>query len=194
MIAAGKIRSIIDTNTVKAYKVKSTRRGKRHFFISGNEYNTFTIYARQIGFCTRLCWAIESGIYIIISIHKKSPLKIIRCKVKNPTFAVLKLGYMLAVVKIAGQQFKVKAGDNLYVPHIEGNSGDSVEFAEVLMTDNAGTVTLGSDVKAVVKAQIITGLVQGDKVIAFKMKRRKGFRKKHGHRTHYTKIQVTEIA
>ena len=101
---------------------------------------------------------------------------------------------MLAVVKIAGQQFKVKAGDNLYVPHIEGNSGDSVEFAEVLMTDNAGTVTLGSDVKAVVKAQIITGLVQGDKVIAFKMKRRKGFRKKHGHRTHYTKIQVTEIA
>ena len=101
---------------------------------------------------------------------------------------------MLAVVKIAGQQFKVKAGDNLYVPHIEGNNGDSVEFAEVLMTDNAGTVALGSDVKAVVKAQIITGLVQGDKVIAFKMKRRKGFRKKHGHRTHYTKIQVTEIA
>jgi large subunit ribosomal protein L21 len=101
---------------------------------------------------------------------------------------------MLAVVKIAGQQFKVKAGDSLYVPHIEGKSGDKVEFTDVLLTDNAGTLSVGSQVKAVVKAEILTDLVQGDKVIAFKMKRRKGFRKKHGHRTHYTKIQVTEIA
>ena len=101
---------------------------------------------------------------------------------------------MLAIVKIAGQQFKVKAGDSLYVPHIAGNTGDKVEFAEVLMTDNAGTVALGTAVKAIVKAEILTELVQGDKVIAFKMKRRKGFRKKHGHRTHYTQIKVTEIA
>ena len=101
---------------------------------------------------------------------------------------------MLAVVKIAGQQFKVKAGDSLYVPHIEGKSGDKVEFSEVLMTDNAGKVSIGSNVKAVVKAEILNDLVQGDKVIAFKMKRRKGFRKKHGHRTHYTQIKVTAIA
>ena len=101
---------------------------------------------------------------------------------------------MLAVVKIAGQQFKVKAGDSLYVPHIEGNNGDTLEFSEVLFTDNDGTISVGSAVKAIVKAEIVTALVQGDKVIAFKMKRRKGFRKKHGHRTHYTKIQVTEIA
>ncbi len=101
---------------------------------------------------------------------------------------------MLAVVKIAGQQFKVKAGDSLYVPHIDGKSGDNVEFSEVLFTENDGKILLGTDVKAVVKAQIVADLVQGDKVIAFKMKRRKGFRKKHGHRTHYTRIQVTEIA
>ncbi|MEO6547020.1 MAG: 50S ribosomal protein L21 [Ferruginibacter sp.] len=101
---------------------------------------------------------------------------------------------MLAVVKIAGQQFKVKAGDRLYVPHIAGVSGDKVEFSEVLMTDNNGTLSFGTNVSAVVKAEILTDLVQGDKVIAFKMKRRKGFRKKHGHRTHYTKIQVNEIA
>ena len=100
---------------------------------------------------------------------------------------------MLAVVKIAGQQFKVKAGDSLYVPHIAGKSGDKVEFSEVLMTDNDGSLSVGSAVSAIVKAEILTDLVQGDKVIAFKMKRRKGFRKKHGHRTHYTKIQVTEI-
>ena len=101
---------------------------------------------------------------------------------------------MLAVVKIAGQQFKVKAGDSLYVPHIEGKNGDTLEFSEVLLTENDGTINVGSAVKAIVKAEILTALVQGDKVIAFKMKRRKGFRKKHGHRTHYTKIQVTEIA
>jgi len=101
---------------------------------------------------------------------------------------------MLAIVKIAGQQFKVKAGDSLYVPRIDGKQGDKVEFSEVLMTDNDGTFAIGGDVKAVVKAEILLDLVQGDKVIAFKMKRRKGFRKKHGHRTHYTKIQVTEIA
>lgn len=101
---------------------------------------------------------------------------------------------MLAVVKIAGQQFKVKAGDSLYVPHIKGNNGDKVEFSDVLMTDDEGKLALGTDVSAVVKAEIVSSLVQGDKVIAFKMKRRKGFRKKHGHRTHYTRIQVTEIA
>ncbi len=101
---------------------------------------------------------------------------------------------MLAVVKIAGQQFKVKAGDSLYVPHIAGKTGDAIEFSEVLMVDNDGTLTTGTDVKAVVKAEIVADLIKGDKVIAFKMKRRKGFRKKHGHRTHYTKIKVTAIA
>jgi large subunit ribosomal protein L21 len=101
---------------------------------------------------------------------------------------------MLAVVKIAGQQFKVKAGDKLYVPHINGNNGDAVEFADVLFTDNGGTITVGEKVNAVVKAEIVENLIKGDKVIAFKMKRRKGFRKKHGHRTHYTQIKVTAIA
>ena len=101
---------------------------------------------------------------------------------------------MLAVVKIAGQQFKVKAGDSLYVPHIEGKAGDSIEFSDVLFTQNGDTVTAGVNVKAVVKAEIISDLIQGDKVIAFKMKRRKGFRKKHGHRTQYTQIKVTAIA
>ena len=101
---------------------------------------------------------------------------------------------MLAVVKIAGQQFKVKAGDSLYVPHIAGKAGDSVEFADVRRTDSNGTVVAGTDVKAVVKAEIISDLIKGEKVIAFKMKRRKGFRKKHGHRTQYTHIKVTAIA
>jgi large subunit ribosomal protein L21 len=104
---------------------------------------------------------------------------------------------MLAVVKIAGQQFKVQKDQTLYVPRIAGNAGDKVEFAEVLLShsgdgDNS-KLSIGKDVKATIKAEIL-GQVQGDKVISFKMKRRKGFRKKHGHRTHYTKIRISEIA
>jgi large subunit ribosomal protein L21 len=100
---------------------------------------------------------------------------------------------MLAVVKIAGQQFKVEKGQTLYVPRVEGNAGDKIEFSEVLMTDNKGKVNAGAALKATVKAEII-GHVQGDKVIAFKMKRRKGFRKKKGHRTHYSQIKIDSIA
>ena len=100
---------------------------------------------------------------------------------------------MFAVVKIAGQQFKVQKDQTLYVPHLEGKSGDAVKFSEVLLTDTDGKVSVGGNVKATVNAEILEH-VQGDKVIAFKMKRRKGFRKKHGHRTQYTKIKVTDIA
>ncbi|MBY0536523.1 MAG: 50S ribosomal protein L21 [Chitinophagaceae bacterium] len=100
---------------------------------------------------------------------------------------------MFAVIKVAGQQFKVEKDQTLYVPRVSGNAGDKVEFAEVLLVDADGKLSVGTQVKAVVKAEILDQ-VQGDKVIAYKQKRRKGFRKKHGHRTHYTKIKVTEIA
>ncbi|HTJ13044.1 MAG TPA: 50S ribosomal protein L21 [Dinghuibacter sp.] len=100
---------------------------------------------------------------------------------------------MFAVVKIAGQQFKVQKDQSLYVPQLSGNVGDKVEFAEVLLVDQDGSLSVGSAVKAIVKAEII-GHIQGDKVIAFKMKRRKGFRKKIGHRTHYTQIKISDIA
>ncbi|AXY78396.1 50S ribosomal protein L21 [Paraflavitalea soli] len=100
---------------------------------------------------------------------------------------------MLAIVKIAGQQFKVQKDQTLYVPHVDGTAGDKVEFPEVLLSSADGKLSVGSSVKAIVKAEIISQ-VQGDKVIAFKMKRRKGFRKKHGHRTHYTRIKVIDIA
>ena len=100
---------------------------------------------------------------------------------------------MFAVVQIAGSQFRVRKDQTLYVPRVEGNAGDHLEFSDVLLSSAEGKFATGKDVKIVVKAEII-GHVQGDKVISFKMNRRKGFRKKHGHRTHYTKIKVTDIA
>ena len=100
---------------------------------------------------------------------------------------------MIAVVKIAGQQFKVAKDQTLFVPHIDGDAGDKVEFADVLLADTDGKLSIGSAVKAKVSAEIVNQ-VKGEKVIAYKMKRRKGFHKKLGHRTHYTKIKVTGIA
>ena len=100
---------------------------------------------------------------------------------------------MFAIVKIAGQQFRVQKNQTLYVPHVGGKAGDALEFGEVLLTGTDGKVATGKDAKATIKAEIVDHVL-GDKVIAFKMKRRKGFRKKHGHRTHYTKIKINEIA
>jgi len=101
---------------------------------------------------------------------------------------------MFAIVKIAGQQFKVQEGQNLYVPHLSGKSGDKLEFSDILLVNADGKFSAGEDAKATVKAEIVNDLIKGDKVIAFKMKRRKGFRKKHGHRTQYTQIKIESIA
>jgi large subunit ribosomal protein L21 len=85
----------------------------------------------------------------------------------------------------------VEKDQTLYVPHIEGNAGDKVDL-EVLLADADGKLSLGDDVKTKVKAEILDH-VKGDKVIAYKQKRRKGFRKKKGHRTLYTQIRSTAL-
>ncbi|MEI6946493.1 50S ribosomal protein L21 [Paraflavisolibacter sp. H34] len=100
---------------------------------------------------------------------------------------------MFAVVKIAGQQFKVTKDQTLYVPHVGGNAGDKLEFSDVLLADDNGNLSVGSALSVKVQAEIVDH-VKGDKVIAYKQKRRKGFRKKKGHRTQYTKIRISDIA
>jgi large subunit ribosomal protein L21 len=99
---------------------------------------------------------------------------------------------MIAIVKIAGQQFKVEKDQTLYVPQLSGKAGDKVDL-EVLLVDAKGKLTTGDAVKTKVNAEIIDH-IKGNTVIAYKQKRRKGFHKKKGHRTAYTKIKVTSIA
>ena len=99
---------------------------------------------------------------------------------------------MIAVIKVAGQQFKVEKDQTLYVPHLEGKAGDNVAL-EVIMADGNGKLSVGSSIQTKVLAEIVDH-VKGDTVIAYKQKRRKGFHKKKGHRTAYTKIKVTSIA
>ena len=102
---------------------------------------------------------------------------------------------MYAIVEIAGQQTKVESGKFIYSNKLSGNEGDAVEFANVLLTDDNGTLTVGapfvSGVKVVGK---ILGNVRGEKIRIFKKKRRKGYQKKRGHKQHYTLISIDKIA
>lgn len=102
---------------------------------------------------------------------------------------------MYAIVEIAGQQFKAEAGKKLYVHKLEGNEGDKVSFDKVLLTDNDGKITVGVPTVSGVKVNAtILRHAKGDKVIIFKKKRRKGYKKLNGHRQSFTQINIESIA
>ena len=102
---------------------------------------------------------------------------------------------MFAIVKIGGQQFKVEKDQFLYVNRLEGKEGSNVDFSEVLFLENNGKVSNGkpSIEGATVSARILEHL-KGDKVVVFKKKRRKGYKKLNGHRQSLTKIQISGIS
>ncbi len=101
---------------------------------------------------------------------------------------------MYAIVEIAGQQFKVEKDRKLYVHRLEAEEGSTVTFDKVLLVDNDGKVSIGTpNVEgASITAKVLSHL-KGDKVIVFKKKRRKGFRKKNGHRQYLTQVLVEKI-
>jgi large subunit ribosomal protein L21 len=101
---------------------------------------------------------------------------------------------MYAIVDIAGKQFKVTQDQFVYAPKMDGEEGASVEFDQVLLIDNGDQVEVGAP--AVSGAKVsgkILGHVKGDKVIVFKKKRRKGYKKKNGHRQEFTKVLIENI-
>lgn len=104
---------------------------------------------------------------------------------------------MYAIVEIQGQQFKAEPQKFLYV-HYLGDAtkeGDKVEFDRVLLAQDADAVKVGAPVieGAKVVCEVLTPLVKGEKVIVFKKKRRKGYRRKNGHRQMFTKILIKEV-
>ncbi|MBT8186910.1 MAG: 50S ribosomal protein L21 [Croceitalea sp.] len=101
---------------------------------------------------------------------------------------------MYAIVEMAGQQFKVAKDQKVYVHRLQTEEGKKVTFDKVLLLDDNGSVTVGAPVidGAAVEAKVVKHL-KGDKVIVFKKKRRKGFRKKNGHRQLFTEIMVEGI-
>ncbi len=100
---------------------------------------------------------------------------------------------MYAIVEIAGQQFKVKKDQKVFVHRLQGEAGSKVSFDKVLLLDD-GKVTIGAPAikGAAVNAKILNHL-KGDKVIVFKKKRRKGYKVKNGHRQYLSEIVIESI-
>ena len=101
---------------------------------------------------------------------------------------------MYVIVEIQGQQFKAEAGRKLYVHRLDAEQGATVEFDRVLLVDNDGAVQVGSPL--VEGAKVVCEVldhVKGEKVIVFKKKRRKGYRKRNGHRQCFTQVKINEI-
>lgn len=101
---------------------------------------------------------------------------------------------MFAIVSIAGQQFKVQEGQELFVHNLNEEEGSSISFNDVLLLEDEKSTKVGTPVldKVSVSATIL-GHQKGDKVIVFKKKRRKGYRVKNGHRQQFTKIKIEKI-
>ena len=102
---------------------------------------------------------------------------------------------MYAIVNIAGQQFKVAKDQHLFVHRLQGDEGASIEFDNVLLAADGSNFKIGADALkgAKVSAKIVSHL-KGDKVIVFKKKRRKGYKKKNGHRQQFTKVLIDALA
>jgi large subunit ribosomal protein L21 len=101
---------------------------------------------------------------------------------------------MYAVIKSGGKQYRVSEGDFLKVEKIVGDKGDTVTFDEILMVSKEGAVKIGTPL--VEGAKVIGEIMdqdRGPKVFIFKMKRRKGYRKKTGHRQDLTGLKIKEI-
>ncbi|MFZ4799308.1 MAG: 50S ribosomal protein L21 [Bacteroidia bacterium] len=101
---------------------------------------------------------------------------------------------MYAIVEIAGQQFKVEKDQKVYVHRLQHEEGASIEFDRVLLLQDGSSISVGvpTVAGAVVKATVLSHL-KGDKVIVFKKKRRKGYRKLNGHRQCFTQIKIEAI-
>ncbi|MEB8328534.1 50S ribosomal protein L21 [Flavobacteriaceae bacterium KMM 6897] len=101
---------------------------------------------------------------------------------------------MYAIVEIAGQQFKVAKDQKVYVHRLQDEEGSKVTFDNVLLLEDGKDITIGAPAidGAAVEAKVVKHL-KGDKVIVFKKKRRKGYKKKNGHRQYLTEIRIEGI-
>ena len=101
---------------------------------------------------------------------------------------------MFAVIKTGGKQYRVAAEDTITVAKLAGEPGEAVTFDEVIMLSNDNGVEVGAPLVAgVTVAGTVVEQTRGEKVIAFKKRRRQNSRRKRGHRQDYTVVRITEI-
>jgi len=102
---------------------------------------------------------------------------------------------MYAIVEIAGQQFKVEQDKYIYTHRLEAKEGESIAIDRVLLVDNEGAIEVGAPNVDTCKIQgKVLEHLKGDKVLVFKKKRRKGYRKTQGHRQYLTKLLIENIS
>ena len=101
---------------------------------------------------------------------------------------------MYAIIESGGKQYRVSAGDTLQVELLPVEAGKTVTFERVLLVSSEGKLTHGAPTvaKATVEADVVEH-IRGEKVVAFKMKRRKGYHKKTGHRQELSVVRIKEI-
>ena len=102
---------------------------------------------------------------------------------------------MFAIVTISGTQYRVKEGDQIKIANLENQVGDKIEFDKILLLENSKKLTVG---EPYVNDTIVSATVlkhgRDRKVIIFKKKRRKGYRRKNGHRQSFSLVQIDSIS
>ena len=102
---------------------------------------------------------------------------------------------MYAVFKTGGKQYRASQGDKLRVEKLDAEVGDSVEFDQILLVGQGGDIKVGSPlVKGGKVAATVTAQGRGKKIDIVKFKRRKHYQRHHGHRQHYTEVEITSIS
>jgi large subunit ribosomal protein L21 len=100
---------------------------------------------------------------------------------------------MYAIIATGGKQYRVSEGDKIYIEKIDAEVGSTVSF-DVLLVENNGEVKVGTPVVEGVKVEgKVEAQTRGEKIIVFKYKAKKNYRRKQGHRQPYTKVEITKI-
>lgn len=102
---------------------------------------------------------------------------------------------MYAVIKTGGKQYRVSAGDRLKIEKLDAEIGSEITFDQVLMVGDGADIKMGAPLLqgAAVKATVLNQ-ARGDKILVFKMRRRKHYRKSQGHRQYFTEVQIGDIS
>ena len=100
-----------------------------------------------------------------------------------------------AVIRTGGKQYRVSEGMTLAIEKLDGSPGDSVEFPDVLLRNNGSETSVGSPI---VDGALVTGVIvrqdRGARILVYKKKRRKNYRRRQGHRQYETTVRVTAIS
>ena len=100
---------------------------------------------------------------------------------------------MYAIMATGGKQYRVSEGDVIYIEKIDAQVDSTVSF-DVLLMGNDGDVKIGTPVVEGVKVEgKVVGQIRGEKIVVYKYKSKKNYRRKQGHRQPYTKVEITKI-